>query len=523
MTQGRAGRISLLVVLAVALPLLALRLFTPFELQETDQGRQAQYVLDVVQNGNWLAPGCLGVAATKPPLYTWLAALVSFATGTIDETTIRVPAVLAALGLVVVTWDIARRLAGPRVATAAGVALVTSHHFIHLSGVVRTDGLLAFLLAAQVLVYVGSIGEPSMPSAGIALSAAFAGAACLAKGPGGLLSCAAIAVHLVVTKRGRRAWTEAGVPALAGVAVLAAWFLAAGQTRADVYDTMVSRELVRHVARAGGPNPMYYVLHLPFRLTPWVVLLGPAIWVAARTLRANSAAACPPLVSLALSWIVVHFAMFSFVSHQRPDLIYPAEPAVLLLVAALADRKFPEWAPRWVAAGLVVSAACIFVPFVAERLADGAATSVLVAMAAICLAGAAAVFAPRWRGDDAAASFVGLAAFGVANSVRDTVALAPSVSRASYLAFAETARAEAARRGVRLAATGLDSPAVMFDLRLTQPMRMRRIAKDRDAWLIVTVPPALAAVEKVVGPFEILATHLSVDASRESFVLIAPK
>jgi 4-amino-4-deoxy-L-arabinose transferase-like glycosyltransferase len=523
MTPGRAARDSLLVVLAVALPLLALRLFTPYELQATDQGKQAQYVLDVVRNGNWLAPGCLGVAATKPPLYTWLAALVSKTTGTIDETTIRVPTVLAALGLVLVTWDIARRLAGPRVAAAAGVALATSHHFVHLSGVVRTDGLLAFLLAAQMLVYVRSIGRPSMPLAGIVASALLAGAACLAKGPGGLLSCAAVALHLVLTKRGRRAWLEAGVPALAGVAVLVAWFVAAGQTRADVYDTMVSRELVRHVARAGAPNPLYYVLHMPFRLTPWVALLGPAVWIAARTVRASSVAACPPLVSLAFVWIAVHFAMFSFVSHQRPDLIYPAEPAVLLLVAALADRKFPAWAPRWVAAGLVAAAASLFVPFVRDRFADGAATPALVAMAAICLAGAAAAFAPRWRADAAAACFIGLAAFGVANSVRDTVGLAPSVSRASYLAFAETARAEAARRGVRLCVTGLDNPAVTFDLGLTETMRVREIAKDRRAWLIVTAPPALATVGKVIGPFEILARHLSVDASRESFVLVAPK
>ena len=81
----------------------------------------------------------------------------------------------------------------------------------------RSQPLLAFLLAAQMLVYVRAMGMPSMPLASVIGSAALAGAACLTKGPGGLLSCAAVALHLVVTRRGRRAWVEAGVPALVGV------------------------------------------------------------------------------------------------------------------------------------------------------------------------------------------------------------------------------------------------------------------------------------------------------------------
>lgn len=523
MTLDRTGRNSLLVVLAVTLPLLALRLFTPYELQETDQGKQAQYALDVVQNGNWLAPGCLGEAATKPPLYTWLAALVSLALGRIDQTTIRVPTVLAALGLVLVTWDIARCLAGPRVATAAGVVLATSHHFMRLSGTVRTDGLLACLLAAQMLVYVRSMPKPSMPLASVIGSAVLAGAACLTKGPGGLLSCAAVALHLVATRRGRRAWMEAGVPALVGIAVLGAWFVAAGQTRQDVYDTMVSRELARHVKSHGWPNPAYYVMHMPFRITPWVVLLLPATWFAVRAVRELGTAVVAPLVSLSLSWIVVHFAMFSFVSHQRPDLIYPAEPAVLLLVALLVERKFPAWAPRAVAGGLAASAAVMLVPAIRDWFAEDAGTFALATMGAIFVAGAVAVLVANVRAGAAVACFAGLAAFGVANTVRDTLGAADHVSRASYLTFAATARDEAARRDARLVAWGLDNAAALFDVGITSTTRLRAIADDPRARLIVTVPSAIAAVQKVLGPCEVVASHLAANASRDTLVLVAPR
>src|SRR5262245_60066301 len=104
------ARTAFAALLAVALSLLALRLFTPYELQETDQGKQAEYALDAVRNGHWLVPGCLGVPATKPLLYTWLAAVLATSTGRLDELVLRVPTVLAALALVLATFATGARL-----------------------------------------------------------------------------------------------------------------------------------------------------------------------------------------------------------------------------------------------------------------------------------------------------------------------------------------------------------------------------------------------------------------------------
>jgi 4-amino-4-deoxy-L-arabinose transferase-like glycosyltransferase len=521
MTEGLRTRRSLAIVLAVALPLLALRLLTPYELQETDQGKQAQYALDVFANGNWLAPSCLGDPATKPPLYTWLAAGLSHCMGTIDELTIRVPTVLAALGLVLVTWDIARVLAGPRVAAAAGVALATSHHFIHVSGVVRTDGLLAFLLAAQVLVHVRSLAHPRMPARAVALSCALAAAACLTKGPSGLLSCGVVALHLAATGRARRAWRAAAVPALAGLAAFAVWFTAAADAHPNVYETMVDRETATHLVREGWPNPAYYLLHMPLRLLPWTALLAPAVWLAARAFRRRREEPVPPLVSLSLAWLAVHFAFYSLIPHQRPDLIYGAEPAAMLLVAGLVEHTFPAWAPLAAAALATVAAAVAATPLAPYLQGHELAPWAGPAAAAILVSGAVAALALRRHGAPAAATFAALAAGGVADSFLDTAGDAARNARISYVDFAATARAESARTGLPIVAVGFRTTAPLFDLGITQrPGPADALAPGLRA-LVVTVPPSRAAVRRVLGKERVVARHAAPGPSRPTLLLLA--
>ena len=518
-TFDRATARSLAIVLALALPVLALRLVTPYELQETDQGKQSQYVLDVVQNGNWLAPGCLGAAATKPPLLTWLAALVTTATGRLDETTIQVPSILAGLGTVLVTWDIVRRLSGPRVAAAAAVSLATSYHFLRIAGLVRTDGLLGLMLAAQVLVYVRSIGRPAMPWPCVAASSLLCTAACLAKGYGGLLSSGVVALHLWLTDRRHRIAREAAVPAAVGAIVLGAWFVAADSVRDDVSDVLGS-ELLRHTNGSGFPNLAYYLLTTPLRLAPWVLLLPVATLATIRALRRRGAADLPPLVSLALAWVGVHLVTYSVIPHQRPDLIYPAEPAVLMLVALCVRRRSPAWAPVALTAGLALAAGLAVSPLAENLFPHEAPASTGPIVAAVLAGGALVTW--RWRRDAAAACFAGLAAAGLGNATIWTIGDGPSAGRASYAAFGERARAEAQRRGVPLLAAGFDKPAPLFDLRIsTRPRPPGTLAGSRDDALVVTIPAAIARVERAIGPCTVIDRHIAPQADRTSLVLLA--
>src|SRR5512134_2773539 len=61
---------------AIGLGVYLVRVLTPSDLADNHQDSPTAYVLDVIKNGHWLSPHDVhGAIASKPPLFTWLAAL----------------------------------------------------------------------------------------------------------------------------------------------------------------------------------------------------------------------------------------------------------------------------------------------------------------------------------------------------------------------------------------------------------------------------------------------------------------
>ncbi len=91
--------LPLATVAIVAALLFTLRLTAPPNLLDQDQERPASYVLDVVKNGHWLCQRDLsGDITSKPPLYTWLCALITLACGRTNIACLYLPGALAAFG-----------------------------------------------------------------------------------------------------------------------------------------------------------------------------------------------------------------------------------------------------------------------------------------------------------------------------------------------------------------------------------------------------------------------------------------
>src|SRR5437762_12871646 len=80
-------------------------------LASNDEARFAVLARDILRHGTWLLPR-LGETPylNKPPLVAWLIALASWPTGEVTQSTAVWPSLLAALGIVLVTWWIGRRL-----------------------------------------------------------------------------------------------------------------------------------------------------------------------------------------------------------------------------------------------------------------------------------------------------------------------------------------------------------------------------------------------------------------------------
>src|SRR5918998_5029043 len=79
--------------------------------------REAMAVQDIVRRGEWLVPLKRATdVPSKPPLFHWSAAAVSYLTGNLDEATVRLPSALYATLGVLLLYFFARALFTPDIA-----------------------------------------------------------------------------------------------------------------------------------------------------------------------------------------------------------------------------------------------------------------------------------------------------------------------------------------------------------------------------------------------------------------------
>lgn len=495
-------------VVVVALGVVTVAGVWPYPLDQGDQGKQAQYVLDCVVNHHLLVPRELGtLPATKPPLYTWLAAACSWAAGGVSLHTVQLPALASGLALALLLFALARRLLPEPAAVAAAIAFTSCHHFVRIASFIRTDGLLTLWLTAQLYLYVRTWNRKRPSGATVALMALASAAAWLTKGPIGGLSSVVIALHLLLRRRSREVIPLAVVPAVAGAAALGAWFAAAVAAGGDaVYDTMVVGELGRHAMGHGLTNPLYYLGTTAVRITPWQLLLPAAVWVGWRAARGGGGwRRLAPERSLLLVWLAVWLVALSLIAHQRPDLFFPAEPALFLLLGLAAQTQ--RGRPYLVALALLLAAGGIAV---AAGLAGGAlpehAPRWVGSVAGLCLVAGGAI-AWHWRRAGLAAAFAAIGAAAVANLLFAFVGSGPAHAATSFAAFGARVRVEAHTRGARIVAVGVRAPSPLFHLRLAElPVAVASLGCLATPLVVVCPQEQVAVVTGALAGCEPIAT-----------------
>src|SRR5215467_5785382 len=90
---------------------------------------------DVLLNGHWLVPalpdGTLHIM--KPPLVVWLIALASWPAQAVSVRTAVLPFLLAAIGVVLLTYWLGRRLFDPHTGVVAGLTVATTLGFYQMA------------------------------------------------------------------------------------------------------------------------------------------------------------------------------------------------------------------------------------------------------------------------------------------------------------------------------------------------------------------------------------------------------
>jgi 4-amino-4-deoxy-L-arabinose transferase-like glycosyltransferase len=321
----------------------ALTAFVPWigtqEIWSKDEARTALVVREMLATGDWSLPRLPGGDyGRKPPLYHWLTVLI--ARRGLDETTLRLPAAVAAAGTAALTYLFGAQLATPAVGLVAAAVLVASPSFFEWARVGRMETLLVFCITLSLWglgrwLLVGGRGNGLLFGLGIGL-------AVLAKGPSGLLPVAVAAVALVAYPARPRRLAELGAGLALAVALPLAWLAPTALAAPDFtrYAQSLGSTMATDLARP-STSALSTAAALGMGFLPWALLLPGSLALLMRRWPGSS-----PLAVVCLGWAAIVLVVFLVAISPRAVYFLPAYPALALLCAwgwHVADGRERRW------------------------------------------------------------------------------------------------------------------------------------------------------------------------------------
>jgi 4-amino-4-deoxy-L-arabinose transferase-like glycosyltransferase len=361
---------QLLAIFALSLLLLP-RWSLP--LLDPEETRYAEIPREMLAQGNWLVPIQDGQAyLDKPPLLYWLVMACYQALG-VNILAARLPANLAALGLVALIYLEGRCVAGPRAAFLAAGMLLLMPSFVHYGPMLTMNGLLGFCVLAALLAGLRALQAERFSWSWWILSALATGLGLLAKGP---VAVALVSVPLFVypwLTRGlvRPGWVVIGGYLTAAGLVAAPWYLAimANNSAFGGY-FFLHQHVQRFLTPFDHPEPFWY--YLPMILIgvfPWTFL---AAGYARERWREWRCCGAVPVGGFFLASALWMICFFSAAGSKRFMYLVPVYPLLALWLGSVVvpwllhqERGFWWFQGRmWkVVAGLTASAIGIWTWF----------------------------------------------------------------------------------------------------------------------------------------------------------------
>ncbi|OOP57334.1 MAG: hypothetical protein AYP45_04060 [Candidatus Brocadia carolinensis] len=306
---------------------------------DPDEPRYASTASDMVMNNNWIVPHFNGAPRiNKPPLFYWAIAL-SYKIFGISEFSARLPATLAAIGTVLITYLWGKRLEDRKNGFWAGVMLMVSPLFFFVSRLCITDMFLTFFICASLYLFFIEYTAANKKNLRrlflyLLLSMVF-----LVKGPVGLLLFILITVGFLLWIRDfqsiRSLWYLPGFLLFLGI--ICAWgipfWLSLGTKQISA---LLSQEMSgRFVSGYAHPQPFYYYVPVFFMgFFPWSLFLFiPCIHTLKQ--RHRMPAEEKRQTYFFCSWLVLSLIFFSLSHSKLMTYILPVSPSVALLTRSL--------------------------------------------------------------------------------------------------------------------------------------------------------------------------------------------
>lgn len=323
----------------------------------SDEPRFTLVAKHMVESGDWLFPHRGSeLYSDKPPMLMWLEA-ASYLVVRSWRVAFLLPSLLAALGSMLLIYDLGRRLWNRRVGMYAGMALLMCFQLIYQVKRAQIDPLVVFFITAA---NYGLLRHMLLgPNWRMYWFGCFcAGLGVITKGVG------VIALLMLIPYAVAARWRWSGIPAMGNGAwwrwllglpavliAIALWLvpmLATAYTRGEAnpeYLAYVNDILFRQTAGRYAHawhhvhSPVYYIPILLFSWLP-LSLTYPGTWPRWwRALRARDAR-----ILLPLGWIVLMLIFFSASPGKRDVYILPAVPMLALITAPYLDELL---ATRW--------------------------------------------------------------------------------------------------------------------------------------------------------------------------------
>lgn len=325
---------NLLVLLFVAAAILFINL-GGWDLWNPDEPRYAQVAREMLKTGNYIVPHInTEVYPDKPPLFFWLIALCSKPFGDVSAATARFPSALAALGVLLLTFLMGRKLYNPAVGFFAALTLLSTTQFFWLALRANIDMTLTLWTTLAIyMLYCGYTREQGKNTCYL-LAYLFMGLATITKGPVGFLIPIITMVLFLITQKQYRQIKEIRlIPGfLIILAITALWLVPAciGGGNEYTQNILFKQTFGRAVDSYSHKQPFYYYLiNFPADFNPWTFFIPSTIIFFWRKRRQGG----PLNIALPLVWFAGTFIFFSFVSGKRNLYLLPLYPAAALLIA----------------------------------------------------------------------------------------------------------------------------------------------------------------------------------------------
>ncbi len=358
-TQSFPTRALLVLVGAYGLVYL-LFLGLPF-IGGSSEAREAQVVDVILRDNTWALPLRNGIVPSKPILFHWVGASLSWSLGGVSEFSVRLPSLLFGLGIIglaaVASFRFARLNRAwecsfvPRDVSLITVGVLTLTYGFHtMAGQAMVDMCFAFFVWCALCSVLSSDSsrwrqDRSVSSGARALFWTACAGAVLARGPiGVVLPVALVSLPALVFCGPRTVVREILTPSVGWLAFSAplAWYYSAYSHGGDAFvERQILFENVRRFFGGDHVNTQPWWFYGPSLLrstAPWGVL-AIACWIAEMRrprLQVAYGGSSKALFSVPLMVLAVGLVFFSCAAGKRHSYLVPLYPLVAVQFALVA-------------------------------------------------------------------------------------------------------------------------------------------------------------------------------------------